>query len=398
MRALPLLLAGILALPAHAGTHQFANIVYDLPEGWTTSGRDLDRLELRYDGENCGSCRILIDIGAKADGPLSAWLANKARPEEGVTVIGEPEQRKESIGEFPVIALVRQVDHDGTDRLQAFTAIALPARRELLMFEGDAVDQDSFDRSLAMLNGDVLSLLNGLRFVSEGAAPVLGSPEPGELSGPWFGTALRNQYNGLSGTLDLVIDREAVTFYPDGRFFDGISPTGATSPDVPALVAGGEMRLGNYVVNGKDIELRYASGDISHLKLLNASGIAAGTVTMSKAAFPPDGFRFSGVIHRVNYTAFGAGISGGVGSEHNQVFHADGTVTDTSFTGVSGQFDTGGGFAGSTKQPEETGRYKVSGGIITVIPPEGAPLRNWIILEDADSMIVGGEPVSAMEP
>jgi len=41
-------------------------------------------------------------------------------------------------------------------------------------------------------------VLNGLRFISEGADPVLGPPEPGDLEGPCFGTAVRKQFNGLS--------------------------------------------------------------------------------------------------------------------------------------------------------------------------------------------------------
>src|SRR3546814_15008225 len=78
---------------------------------------------------------------------------------------------------------------------------------------------------LAALNNDVAPILNGLQFVSEGAEPVLGPPEAGSLEGPWFGTAIRNQYNGLSGTLDLVIDKRLMAFYADGRFFRGIPPS-----------------------------------------------------------------------------------------------------------------------------------------------------------------------------
>src|SRR3546814_19250535 len=104
--------------------------------------------------------------------------------------------------------MLRQVEDDGRGKLQAFFAIDLPARNELIVFEGSARDEETFNRSLAALNNDVAPILNGLQFVSEGAEPVLGPPEAGSLEGPWFGTAIRNQYNGLSGTLDLVIRSE----------------------------------------------------------------------------------------------------------------------------------------------------------------------------------------------
>src|SRR3546814_2602250 len=172
--------------------------------------------------------------------------------------------------------MLRQVEDDGRGKLQAFFAIDLPARNELIVFEGSARDEETFNRSLAALNNDVAPILNGLQFVSEGAEPVLGPPEAGSLEGPWFGTAIRNQYNGLSGTLDLVIDKRLMAFYADGRFFRGIPPSGAGPLDFEGLVAAGETGLGNYVVTGKEIELRFVDGDVSRMRMLNDSTIASG--------------------------------------------------------------------------------------------------------------------------
>src|SRR3546814_20794902 len=101
--------------------------------------------------------------------------------------------------------MLRQVEDDGRGKLQAFFAIDLPARNELIVFEGSARDEETFNRRLVALNNDVAPILNGLQFVSEGAEPVLGPPEDGSLEGPWFGTDIRNQSNGLSGTLDLAL-------------------------------------------------------------------------------------------------------------------------------------------------------------------------------------------------
>src|SRR3546814_13114640 len=91
------------------------------------------------------------------------------------------------------------------------------------------------------------------------------------------------------------------------------------------------------------------------MRMLNDSTIASGHVDIHPATFPPDGFRFAGVIRSASYTAFGPGIAGGVGSESTQVFRSDGTFTDSSFTGAFGSFDTGGGSTATTGQPEQIG-------------------------------------------
>jgi hypothetical protein len=186
-----------------------------------------------------------------------------------------------------------------------------------------------------------------------------------------------------------------MTFYADGRFFRGIPPSGAGPLDFEGLVASGETGVGNYLVVDGEVELRFADGDVSRMRIANDSTIDAGRVDIHPARFPPDGYRFAGVIQSASYTAFGPGVAGGVGSESTKVFRSDGTYTDSSFTGAFGSFDTGGGFAATAEQPEQSGRYEVANGLITLSPPEGEPQTTWIILEAEDSVIIGGQPVSA---
>jgi hypothetical protein len=387
------------AVPASAEKRQFANIVYELPKGWKASGKTDGRLELRNeDGDKrCRNCRIWLDPGVEGGGPIGEWRDAMAAPGDDMKVIGEPQLHHESIGDWPVAVMLRQIEDGRRAKFQAYFAIDLPARNELIIFEGSARDEETFNRSLAALNEDVPTMLNGMQFISEGADPVLGPPEPGKLEGPWFGTAIRNQYNGLSGTLDLVVDKRLMTFYADGRFFRGIPPSGAGPLDFEGLAAAGETGLGNYVVTGDAVELRFVDGDVSRMRMVNDSTIGAGNVNIRPAKFPPDGFRFAGVIRSARYTAFGAGISGGVGSESMQVFRSDGSFTDSSFTGAFGSFDTGGGFTATTGQPERSGHYDVADGLITLTPPDGEPRTAWIILEGANSVIIGGQPVSAAQ-
>jgi hypothetical protein len=80
-----------------------------------------------------------------------------------------------------------------------------------------------------------------------------------------------------------------------------------------------------------------------------------------------------------------------------QVFRSDGSFTDSSFTGAFGSFDTGGGFTATTGRPERSGHYEVADGLITLTPPDGEPRTAWIILEGANSVIIGGQPVSAAQ-
>jgi hypothetical protein len=398
--ALPLLIACALPLcaaSASAETRQFANIVYAVPEGWKPNGETDGRVELRYDGDRCTHCLVLIDPGAAGGGPVREWRDALAAPVKSMRVLGNPQLRQDRIGGWPVEVMLRQIEDDGRAKFQAYFAIDLPQRNELVIFEGSARDEETFNRSLAMLNEAIAPMLNGLRFISEGAAPVLGPPEAGDLKGPWFGTTIRNQYNGLSGTLDLVIDKRLVTFYADGRFFHGIPPSGAGPLDFEGLVASGETGIGNYAVTGGEVELRFADGDVSRMRILNDSTISAGHVDLHPARFAPDGFRFAGVIRSAGYTSFGPGVSGGVGSESTQVFRSDGTYTDSSFTSASGSFDTGGGFTTMTGRPERSGRYEVTNGLITLTSPDGEPRTTWIILEGSDGVIVGGQPVSASE-
>jgi hypothetical protein len=380
-----------------AQTRQFANVVYDLPHGWEPNGNTEGRLELRYDDKDqCVNCRILIDPGADDGGPIQEWRNMKATPHEKMRVIGNPQFRQDTIGDWPVAVMLRQVKDGGRAKFQAYFAIDLPKRNELIIFEGSARDEETFNRSLATLNKHIPPLLNDLRFISEGAEPVLGPPTPGDLKGPWFGTAIRNQYNGFSGTLDLVVDKKLMTFYPDGRFFGGIPPTGAGPVDFAALVISGETNLGNYIVVGDTIELRFADGDVSRMRIINDTTIDMGRVKIHPAKFPADGFRFEGVIQSSRYTALGPGISGGVGSDRKQVFRRDGTYLDSSFVGAFGSFDSGGGFTTTNKQPEQLGHYEVANRFITLTPPKGEPLTTWIILEGGTSVIIGGQPVSAL--
>src|SRR3546814_11545345 len=96
--------------------------------------------------------------------------------------------------------------------------------------------------------------------------------------------------------------------------------------DFEGLVAAGETGLGNYVVTGKEIELRFVDGDVSRMRMLTDRPIASGHVDIHPPTFPPASFRYAVVLRSDSYTASGTGLACGVGSESKKVFRSDGTT------------------------------------------------------------------------
>jgi hypothetical protein len=93
-----------------------------------------------------------------------------------------------------VEAMLRQVEDDGRVKFQAYFAIDLPTPNELIIFEGSARDEETFNRSLAMLNEAIPPMLNGLRFISEGGpAPLGGMPRKNRPSARFRGAGRRRR-------------------------------------------------------------------------------------------------------------------------------------------------------------------------------------------------------------
>src|SRR3546814_13332681 len=106
-----------------------------------------------------------------------------ATPGKDMKVLGSPQLHHETIGDWPVEVMLRQVEDDGRGKLQAFFAIDLPARNELIFFECSARDEEPFHSRLAAPHNDVAPLLNGQQFVRDGAEQVLSPPDSRTLAG-----------------------------------------------------------------------------------------------------------------------------------------------------------------------------------------------------------------------
>ena len=393
-------LAAPVSARADQAARQFANLIFQPPPGWAWDGQRADgRVELAYKGGpgRCKNCMIVLDKGNRTAWPIEAWQEALARTFfEDTTPVSPPQRMWERLGGWPVHILARQArDDGGQDTFQVFFAIGLPQRHELLGFTAEVNSQAELNRAIGVINADVLPMIARMRYESQGAAPLIGLPVPGNLRGPWYGSQLYNRYNGLTGSLELALDTELYTFFPGGRFYRGVPPSGTGPINYQALVRAGELGLGNYRVVGDKIVLRFADGPVGTLQMIGGNAIRSGRVTMYQKAVPPAGYRFDGTIHSVSYTGFstGLGSTGGVSSEHTQVFRKDGTVIDSLFVGVSGSDPDGGGFSGGEENPKAVGRYQVQNGRIVITPPTGDPLSTWILFDGGTNLVIGGKPV-----
>ncbi|WP_191057728.1 hypothetical protein, partial [Geminicoccus harenae] len=356
-------------------------------------------LRINYDGDRgrCRNCEILIDRGNSTAMPIRAWQQALSRTFFEGTVPASPNQwHWEANGGRPIHVLMRVArDERGRNWFEAFFAVGLPTRHELLAFTAEISSQAELDGAVAVINADILPMIEAMRYESEGAAPLAGQPVIGTLRGIWYGTAVYNRYNGLTGMLELVRDTELFTFFPGGRFYKGVPATGVDPINYKSLVRQGELGLGNYQAMGDQVQLRYSDGRTATLQMMNGAAIQSGRVAMYPKKVPPAGYRFAGTIQSVNYTSFGlgSGLTGGVSSERNQVFRMDGTVVDSKFVGVSGSGEDGGGFSGGSTKPETVGRYEVLNGRIVITPPTGEPMSSWILFDGGTNLVIGEEPV-----
>lgn len=198
------------------------------------------------------SSAIRVTQGTVTGGQVDAWLGQQARrfsdPDETkppkITQIVPP-------GVFNLkgrsgAILGQTVDGD----LQVLFAVQLSGRMELVAFTARASDPEDIPPAGTVFQRDVVPMLEGARFVSEGADPLMPPPEPGDLAGVWRGTT--NWWSiGIDGMMQMQIAHHWLTFLPDGTFYDGTAPTGTAPFDPADLLGQGDIGLGQLPENRK---------------------------------------------------------------------------------------------------------------------------------------------------
>ena len=382
-----------LAPPApQPGQHQFGNIVYRLPDGWTL-GIDADGVQIIYSDlpeDLCDYCYVYISAGFPAQGSLVDFLTahqgDFADDDEqaGISVMSPPAALTVS-GQNGLMMGISV----GSD-FQLLVAYDLGSRYELAAFEGYGDDEAQLNEGMGVFSDQISPMFDSFQFVSAGARSLLPAPIPGTLNGLYWGTALEQSW-GLDMMLTYEMVAHSYFFWPDGQFYEGTPPQGLQPPDPGALMAAGDVNFGVYRQQGATVHLTYANASTEQLQVLG-SDLKYNDLTLSPTPLMPDGSRISGTISAVFYTGFtpGAGIDGGISGSSSTTFAMDGTYSGESFGGGSGTFDMGGGFAtGSTDTTG--GTYAVRDGLIVLTPHDGSAPHGRIIVQTSEGIMIGDQ-------
>ena len=389
-------LIGTLATSALAEPRQFANVIYDPAPAWDSYGTndELDATVLFYDAptDDCEFCKIYIARSSPRTGTLTDFLrASTTRfveedNREGVSVYQEPQITRLGSRDVAMMSI-----KDGSD-FQMLIAYDLPDRYELVAFEGNAYDEEELQVSTGVLQAYGIGLFERLKFVSEGAPPLLPKARPGELAGLWWGWSIEHNL-GLDGMLRTDVDHRRIVFWPDGHFLEATPPLGVTAPpDHEALLQTHFDDFGIYQVLGGRLTLTFATGE-KEVLTAEEGGWSDGAHKLDAVEVLPDGTALDGFVSSFFYTGFtpGSGLEGGVSSGSETTYHPDGAYEGSSFGGAFANFVQGGDYTGgfSTSSGDETGgTYVVKDGLLIQTPNDGSPPRVAIIYRVDDDILI----------
>lgn len=394
------LLSLVLAGPVAAETRQHGNVIFDIPPGWELGGTKEDgTLILRSElpGDECEYCRIYITPGTRTGGRVDQWLETQgarfvdADDASDVTVMVAP--TVQNLNGRPSAMLGQTVDGD----LQILFAVQLFGRMELIAFDAPASDEAELAETMQVFQRDVGPLLEGARYVSEGAAPLLPEAEPGPLDGLYWGTSTSWMMQ-LDGTMQMQLDHQFLTFWPDGRFYQGTPPQGLTAFDPAPALYRGDMAWGNYRVEGDTVTLAYASGETSELSV-NGEALVRGEATLYQVEPLPDGTKVDGSLSSFFYSGFtpGSGLEGGMSAATSITFNPDGTWIRESSGGASASFVDGAGTTtgGMTvgNSGSDRGRYEVKDGLIIRTAEDGSATETALIFKSGNDIMIGELPL-----
>jgi hypothetical protein len=241
-----------LATPALADTRQHGNLIFDIPKGWTLGEvRDDGTLTLLSDlpNDKCEYCRIYITPGHQGQTRLDSYLFAQVTRfiDDDETpdreVIGTPTTI--NVAGRPGMLLGQKVGSD----VQVLMAVGLSGGIEMIVFEGPASDEDDVQASLAVFQRDAAPILTAAKFVSEGAARLMPPPQPGDLSGLYWGFSTYWAM-GIDGMMTMELDHRHLSFWPEGVFYDGTPPAGLAPFDTKERIARGDMDWGSYRLSG----------------------------------------------------------------------------------------------------------------------------------------------------
>jgi hypothetical protein len=399
-RIILVILLACLGLPATAAEErQHGNVIYAVPDNWNL-GRLQDGIQTLISDrpdEVCEYCYIYLALGQEKRGSLVRWVADQAPlfldedDQGGITVLQAPE----TVDLGPVKAAMMGLKTGRT--MLIVMGFELTDRFEIAAFAGPASDEEEVAESVATFQEQVTPMLAGLRFVSEGATPLMPEPAPGPLSGLYWGFHTYSSF-GLDLTVRTEIGQRRLVFWSDGHFYDGTPPNGLKPLDPAALMAVGDADFGTYRTTGRKLYLTYSNGVRERLTA-DADGWADDNTTLSPVSPLADGTMIEGSISSFFYSGFspGSGVSGGVSSSSETTFLADGTYTGSSFGGAFGNFESGGDTTGgfATSGGDDTGgTYQVRDGLLIQYPADGSQPSRSMIFTAGDDILIDNQFLS----
>jgi hypothetical protein len=383
----------LLASPALAEDRQHGNVIFTLPEGWAMGSIEDGALTLWNDVDDgpCEYCRFRITQGLASKARLDTYLFSERfrfvedEDRAGIEVLIQPEMTRE--GGHDMAMMGQTVDGD----LQILIGVRLKDRLELVMFEGPAGDKEQIERTMATFQADGAALLTGLRFVSEGAAPVMPAPKGGDLAGLYWGTRTGWTMQ-LDGMMRMEIYHRHLVFWENGLFYAGAPDGGLRVPPDPAALLGrGDMDFGSYAVAGANLTLNFADGETETLRITGET-LTGGDEVMHPVSPLADGTALDGMISHFFYSGFspGSGISGGMTSSSSMHFAPDGRYSGESFGGASASFDAGGGFT-SASNKAQSGHYAIKDGLLILSPLDGSKPAPRLVFQSGDEILIGDQ-------
>jgi hypothetical protein len=391
---------------AQAETRQHGNIIYTLPPHWEAGARHDGIQTVVHDPPDdvCEYCYIHLAAGAVKSGNLVDYVARMAP-----LFVDADDRAAIEVTEAPTVTTIGAMNV----AMQAMTVdgdpffvfgFELPTRFEVVAFEGyGGYEGDALAGTMATLQDQIVPMLSGLQFVSEGAASLMPDPAPGPLSGVWWGW---HSYStlGLDMMMRMEMDHRHLTFWTDGYFYDGTPPTGLAPLDAAALRAAGDGQFGTYRKFGSKVELTFATGEMESLRLVDDGGLQDDDRDLFPHDTLADGTRLNGGVSSFFYTGFtpGSGIEGGISSSSSTTFLPDGTYTGESFGGAFGNFvdgggSTTGGFATGGDGNASGGTYEIRDGVLIQYPSDGSPPRVSMVIRTEDGLLIDDQFLDAAE-
>lgn len=365
------------------------------PEGWSVTKQPGNGLLLRRTDKGNPS---VINIGSEA---FTGSLAEKVRQtmQAGFANMGLRLERLtegKSANGHPTVSFNQTVRAKGQQLRICGIGFDLGGRLQLAWLatvdDGNADEREhEFDELVRTWR-----FRNGSANVQASPPQTQASPPPTqsapELVGFYWGSDVRNEFNGLSGGLELKAVRNYIVLLPNGRAYRGIPPGGhVLDMDLAAQCRRYPLRCGTYSVQGDKITFEWTDRP-GALKRKTSTLQGRG----GSFRFEFDGTEVSRVPPlpdlRVNgrYTATTVIVGGSASSsmtasnQRTLALTPDGRYTKSGFSAVSFSNEAGGdrtGGGGRSRSGVESGSYSIRGFQLTLKPDSGPPEYFTIVIE-----------------